>query len=414
MWPNVSRQKPPMTSNNEGCQRIQGWLLILAALIAIGPLSIDMYLPAFASLERDLAAAPGSAELSLAGFFIGIALGQLCWGPLADRFGRRPPLFFSLSLFALASLGCALANDLTTLVAWRVVQALAGSAGMVISRAVVRDRCGAREAARAFSMLIMVMGLAPILAPLLGGWINHLLGWRAIFLVLTLYALLSLWAVGWHLSESHDIRHAAPLSLRGVWQGYVGLLRSRAFMGYSLSSGLAMAGMFAYIAGSPFVLIQLGGIPAEHFGWAFGSNALGFVVASQLNARALRRWEPSQLLRVALWVPALVGLLLLMVTWLGLFHLPLILGGLFLYMASLGFIVPNANAGALATHGQQAGSAAALMGSMQFGLATLAGLGVSRLHDGSALPLVELLAICGLSAWLLHWVVISRCKRRGV
>jgi DHA1 family bicyclomycin/chloramphenicol resistance-like MFS transporter len=389
-----------------------GWLIVLGALTAIGPLSIDMYLPAFPNLERELAISPGAAEMTLAGFFIGMACGQLFWGPLSDRFGRKPPLYAGLALFALASLGCALAESVTALTFWRVLQALGGSAGMVITRAMVRDRCAAREAARAFSMLILVMGLAPILAPLLGGWVSDVLGWRAIFYLLTAFSLACLLAIRFGLAESHDIRHEPPLQLGEVLRGYAGLFACRPFLGYSLSGGLAMAGMFAYIAGSPFVLIQLGGIPPEDFGWAFGANALGFVAASQLNARALRTQAPSRLLRHALWVPAGSGIALAVVAGSGWFNLPLILLGLFLYVASLGFIVPNSSANALATHGQQAGTASALMGALQFGLATLAGIGVSQLHDGSAHPLTLLLALCGGGAWGVHRLLVHPHETR--
>lgn len=385
-----------------------GWLVLLGALTAIGPLSIDMYLPAFPMLERDLGAAAGSAELTLAAFFIGLAVGQLVWGPISDRFGRKPPLYASLTLFALASLGCALAGSVEALTFWRVLQALGGSAGMVITRAVVRDRCSAREAARAFSLLILVMGLAPILAPLLGGWLSVLLGWRALFYLLTAFALACLLAIHHYLQESHDIRHQPPLRFGRVFADYAGLLGNRAFLGHALCGGLAMAGMFAYIAGSPFVLIQMGGISAEHFGWAFGANALGFVAASQWNAHLLKTREPTRLLRRALGVPAVAGLGLLLLTFNGGFTLPLFLLGLFLYVASLGFIVPNSSACALATHGQQAGAASALLGALQFGLATLAGVGISLLHDGSAWPLALLLAVGGIGALTVHRGMVHR------
>ena len=373
-----------------------------------------MYLPAFPSLEADLRVSAGTAELTLTTFFVGMACGQLAWGPLSDRFGRKPPLYAGLALFGAASLGCALADDALALTAWRLLQALGGSAGMVITRAMVRDRCAAREAARAFSLLILVMGLAPILAPLLGGWVNAEFGWRAIFFLLAAFALACLLAIRFGLAESHDIRHEPPMNLVRVVRGYAGLFANRPFLGYTLSGGLAMAGMFAYIAGSPFVLIQLGGIPAERFGWAFGANALGFVAASQVNARALKTLEPTRLLRRALWVPALAGLALAAFAGNGWFSLPVILLGLFLYVASLGFIVPNSSASALASHGQQAGAASALMGALQFGLATLAGVGVSQLHDGSARPLAFILAFCGVAAWLVHrWLVRPHERRRN-
>jgi len=387
-------------------RRFPGWLVTLGALTAIGPLSIDMYLPAFPVLERELGSPAGGAELTLAGFFIGMAVGQLFWGPLSDRFGRKPPLYAGLVLYALASLGCALSANVAVLTVWRILQALGGSAGMVIARAVVRDRCAARDAARAFSMLILIMGLAPILAPLLGGWIVMNTGWRAIFFLMVVFSLACLTAIHFGLAESHDIRHEPPLHVQRVMQDYAGLFASRLFLGYTLSGGLAMAGMFAYIAGSPFVLIQLGGIPPEHFGWAFGINALGFVAASQLNARFLKTIAPTRLLRRALWVPALAGLALTSLTFSGMASLPLTLIGLFFYIASLGFIVPNASASALATHGQQAGTASALMGALQFGLATLAGGAIGQWHDGSARPLALLLVLCGVGAWLVHRLLV--------
>jgi DHA1 family bicyclomycin/chloramphenicol resistance-like MFS transporter len=387
-------------------RRFPGWLLILGALTAIGPLSIDMYLPAFAAIEHSLTAPAGSAELTLAGFFIGMACGQLVWGPLSDRFGRKPPLYAGLALFALASFGCALTDDINALTAWRVLQALGGSAGMVISRAVVRDRCSARESARAFSTLILVMGLAPILAPIIGGWVVTLVGWRAIFILLFVFALACLLAIRLGLQESHSTRHEPPLNAQRIAGDYASLFASRAFLGYTLSGGLAMAGMFAYIAGSPFVLIQLGGIAPQHFGWAFGINALGFIAASQINARSLKNIAPTRMLRRALWMPAVAGLALAGLTMTDTASLPLTLLCMFLYVSSLGFIAPNSSASALATFGQRAGTASALMGALQFGLATLTGIGISQLHDGTARPLALLLAACGVGAWLLHrWLV---------
>lgn len=389
-----------------GACRPGAWLIILGALTALAPLSIDMYLPGFPAMTAELGAPRGGAELTLAGYFIGMAVGQLFWGPLSDRFGRKAPLYVALGLYALASLACALAPDMASLTAWRIPQALGGAAGMVIGRAVVRDRCAAHEAARAFSMLILVMGLAPILAPLLGGWLIAAWGWRAVFWTLAGYALVCLAALRFGLAESHDTRHEPRLDARRIAGDYAGLFASRAFLGYTLSSGLAFAGMFAYIAGAPFVLIELAGIAPENFGWAFGVNALGFVVLSQVNARLLRTRQPSQILRRALWVPALAGLGLLLATAVGVAKLPLLLAGLFVYVASLGFVGPNATACALASHGQQAGTASALMGALQFGLATLAGIAVSQLHDGSALPLAGVLAVCGLGALSLHHALV--------
>lgn len=383
------------------------WLILLGALTAIGPLSIDMYLPAFPAVEQDMQAVPGSVEYTLSSFFIGMALGQLFYGPLSDRFGRRRPLMAGLVLYTLASLGCAYAPNVGLLVGLRFLEALGGCAGMVITRAVVRDRCGARDSARAFSLLILVMGLAPILAPLLGAAVAAWMGWREIFLLLALYGALGLVAVYYGLPETHDTRHEPPLHIGRVLGDYARLLRSRSFLGYTLVGGLAFAGMFAYIAGSPFVLIQLHGIPAGQFGWVFGLNALGFVVASQINARLLGSHSLTRLLHHAIWLPALAGLTLMLASFAGGLPLPLAMAGFFVYVASLGFIGPNATAAALATHGQQAGTASALMGALQFGIATMTGALVGYWHDGTARPLMLVMGICGVGAWIAHrWVVV--------
>lgn len=388
------------------------WLFLLGALIAIGPLSIDMYLPGFALIEHDLGAQAGAAEFTLASFFVGLALGQLAYGPLSDRFGRKKPLLAGFSLFLFASVGCALAGSIPALAAWRFLQALGGCAGMVIARAVVRDRCAAREAARAFSMLMLVMGLAPILAPTLGGLLVTALGWRAVFVGLAVFSLLCLAAVHFGLEETHDTRHAPPLRLGGVLRDYLDLLANRAFIGYTLSGGLAMSGMFAYIVGSPFVLMEIYGVSARHYGWIFGVNAFGLIVASQFNARHLKSRPPTLLLRHALWAPALAGAGLALLSLAGWLSLPLALGGFFMFVAALGYINPNSSAAALATHGQQAGTASAFMGALQFGLATLAGALVGLLHDGSARPLAGVMALCGIAAWLAHRKLVVPLESR--
>lgn len=382
------------------------WLILLGALTAIGPLATDLYLPGLPTIERSLSAPAGSVELTLASFFIGLSLGQLFYGPVSDRFGRKRPLYVGLLVFIAASLGSAIAATMTELVAWRFVQGIGACAGIVIPNAIVRDRTSARESARAFSLLMLVMGLAPILSPLAGGALLGLWGWRGLFVILGLFASLCLVAVHFRLAESHDTRHAAPLSLSGVMRDYGALLRNHAFLAYALSGGLAMAGMFAYVAGSPFVLIALHRIPVEHYGWYFGANAFGLIACSQLNARLLKAFPASTLLRRALLVPAISGLTLAALSSTEVLTLPLLLGGFFAFLASLGCIIPNAMACALATHGQQAGTAAALASSLQFLCATLAGALVSLFHDGTDQPLSAIIAACGLGAWLCHQLLL--------
>jgi DHA1 family bicyclomycin/chloramphenicol resistance-like MFS transporter len=392
--------------------RSSAWLVLLGVLTAIAPLSIDMYLPSFPRIEHALGSRPGSVELTLASFFIGMTLGQLFYGPVSDRFGRKRPLYAGLLIYTLASLGAASSHGMAELVAWRFLQGLGGCAGIVIPRAIVRDRTTARELARAFSMLMLVMGLAPILAPLLGGALLLAWGWRGIFVSLAMFGAVCLAGVGFGLSESHDTEHEPPLRLIGVLGNYAGLLRNRAFLGYALGGGMAMSGMFAYIAGSPFVLIDLYGIAPQRYGLFFGANAIGLIGVSQLNAWLLKKYPGTTLLRIALWVPALTGLALAALTLGGWITLPWFVVGFFCFVSSLGCIMPNAMASALATHGQQAGTASALASALQFLLATLAGSMVGILRDGSGRPLAGIMALCGVGAWLSHRLLVAHHAER--
>lgn len=378
------------------------WIVILGFLTAIGPLSIDLYLPSFPQMEKDLQAPAGSIEFSLATFFIGLTLGQLVYGPLSDRFGRKPLLYVGFALYTLASVGCTLADNVSSLCLWRFVQAMGGCAGIVIPNAIVRDRMGPRDAARVFSLLMLVMGLAPILAPIAGGWLLQAFGWRANFTVLIGFGLLCLAAIRWGLDESHDTRHEPPLRLRTVAGNYALLLRNRSYLGFVFSGGLVRAGMFAYIAGSPFVLIKLYGVSPQVYGWFFGMNALGLIAASQLNALMLKRQAPTTLLRRALWVPLLSGLGMTVMALAGWISLPWFAVGFFLFVSSVGWVGPNANAAAMATHGQMAGTAAAFNGAMAFLCATLAGGLVGWLHNGTGQPLAAVMLLCGLGAWYCH------------
>ncbi|MBB2897214.1 multidrug effflux MFS transporter [Pseudomonas sp. AS2.8] len=375
-------------------------LLILGALSAFAPFAIDMYLPSFPSLARSFATDIEHVQLSLAVYFAGLASGQLFYGPLADRFGRRLPLLIGIGLFCLASLGCALAPSLPWLIAARFVQALGGCAGMVIARAVVRDLCEPMAAARAFSQIMLVTGIAPIIAPFAGSLLLSTFGWQAIFVSLALFAAACGTAVALWLPESLPAHHPRP-PLRGALRNYLRLLRDSSFIGHTLTGGIAMAGMFAYISGSPFVLIELYGVAPEHYGWVFGLNAAGFILLGQLNARLVVRQGPAFWLRRAVVAYAAAGLVLLLV---GAFQpkaLPVLMIPLFCAIALLGGIVPNASACALAGQGANAGSASALMGSLQFILAALASSSVGALHNGTVVPMCAVLALCAVATALM-------------
>ena len=369
-------------------------VLILGALSAFGPLAIDFYLPAFPAMAQAFATDEKHVQATLAAYFLGLSIGQLAYGPVADRFGRRKPLLFGVALFTLASLACAYAPNLDTLIVARFVQALGGCAGMVLSRAIVSDKCDPVASAKVFSQLMLVMGLAPILAPMLGGILVNVAGWQSIFLALSLFSAASLLAVSLGLPESLPANMPRqPLS--GALRQYLRLLADRVFIGHALTGGIAIAGMFAYIAGSPFVFIKLYGVPAEHYGWLFGTNAAGFILVAQVNARLLSKRGPAFLLVRAVWLYLAAGLVLLGVAALRPAQLWPLLVPLFVCIASLGCIIPNASACAMSGQGARAGSASALMGCVQFSVAAGAASLVGVLHDGTAVPMALVISLCG-------------------
>ncbi|HCR1551619.1 TPA: multidrug effflux MFS transporter [Pseudomonas aeruginosa] len=377
-------------------------LLMLGALSSFGPLAVDFYLPSFPTLANTFSTDIEHIQLSLAAYFAGMSIGQLLYGPMSDHYGRRLPLLAGGIIYTLASVACALSPSLEWLLGARFAQALGGSAGMVISRAVVRDLCDPVKAAKVFSQLMLVMGLAPIFAPMAGGLLLDWQGWQSIFICLTLLGGLACLGVALWLPETIPIHGERP-PLSGALGQYRRLFADRLFLTYALSGGVAMAGMFAYIAGSPYVFIQLYGIPSEHYGWLFGSNAAGFIIMAQVNARLLRYRGPAFWLRRIIWGYLLCGLALLGIASLQPASLWLLLIPLFGCVASLGCIIPNASACAMAGQGQHAGSASALMGSLQTSVAAGASALVTALHDGTAIPMTLVIAFCGAVATFLAW-----------
>lgn len=272
-------------------------LLLLSALVAFGPLSIDMYLPSLPAIAADLGASDAQVQRSISGFLVGFCVGMLFYGPLSDRFGRRPVLLAGIALYLFSSLACALADSAGQLVLLRVLQALGGGAASVLARAMVRDLYPLGEAARMLALMHMVTMLAPLAAPLLGGYLMLWAGWRALFVVLALFAGLCLLAV-WRVAESHPPERRGG-SLAQAFLAYGRLLGDRRALGYVLCMGLAFAGMFAYISAAPFVFIEHFGVRAERFGWFFGLNILGVMLATWCSARLVRRHGPRPLLRAA-------------------------------------------------------------------------------------------------------------------
>ncbi len=362
-------------------------ILILGSMVAIGPLSIDMYLPGLPEITRSLKADATAVQLTLTAVVVGLALGQLVAGPLSDRVGRRRPLFVGLIGYSAASLLCALAPTVHALTALRLLQGLAGGAAIVIGRAVVRDLYSGAAAARLFSSLMLVTGLAPILAPVLGGQLLKVTEWQGIFVVLACLSLAILTLAAVALPETLPPEKRDRGGLEGVLKTMRSLLTQRSFLRYALTAALAFGALFAYISGSPFVLQEIYGLSPQAFSIAFGVNGLGLVAGSQVNARLVGRFGPAYLLRRALLViVAAAGALVAVVVVGGLGVWPVIITT-FLVMSSLSFVMPNSTALALADHAKVAGTASALLGVIQFLVGGLAAPLVGVGGTGSAVPM---------------------------
>jgi DHA1 family bicyclomycin/chloramphenicol resistance-like MFS transporter len=381
-------------------------ILLLGALSAFGPLSIDMYLPALPQLADDLHAAPSLVQLTLTACLLGLATGQLVGGPISDARGRRGPLLAGLAVYVIASALCALAPSVGVLVVLRFVQGAAGAFGIVIGRAVVRDLHEGRAAAALFAALILVNGVAPILAPVVGAGVLHVTSWRGVFAVLTVVGGVLLAAAAAWLGETLPPAERHPGGLRATLRTFGLLLGDRAFVGCVLASGLAYAAMFAYISGSPFVLQKVYGASPTVFSLLFALNGLGIVLAGRLSRRLSASHDPAVLLRAGLLATAAGGSALLVCVLAGA-GLAGVLPSLFVGVASIGVIVPNAAALALAGHRSTAGSASGLLGVAQFALGALAAPLVGLAGDETAVPMAVVIAALGAAALATFTLLIA-------
>jgi len=373
-------------------------ILLLGLLSAIGPFSIDMYLPGFPAIAADLHASVDQVSYSLSSFFVGICAGQMLCGPLLDRFGRKRPLYVGLALYVVASLGCAVAGSIEALIGFRFLQALGGCVGMVAPRAIVRDTFPVSENAKVFSMLILVIGVSPIIAPSAGSFVVTAFGWHAVFLVLALVTALLLVAVFFFLPESKPLDPSFSLKPKPILSNFMLVLKEPQFYTYAFTGAIASAGLYAYLSGSPFVFMELFKVSEQHYSLVFAIIAIGLITSSQLNNLLLKNYTSEQIIRWALRTQAVVGLLLAIGTVTHLLELYSTIFLLFLFLSCQGFSFPNASALSMAPFSKEAGSASALMGAIQMGLGAIASAAVGWFFNGTALPMTAVMAGCALTS----------------
>ena len=402
-----------MTSKVERAPQVVGptpWgmVVLLGSLTALGPLAIDMYLPSLPTIGADLRASAAATQATMAAFLAGMAVGQLLYGPASDRIGRRPLILLGVTVFVMASAACALASSIELLVAARFIQAIGATAGAVIGRAVVRDRFDQNETARMLSLMMLIMGLAPVLAPLAGGAMLGVVGWRAIFWVMAAIGAVLGVAAALRLNETRSAETAAHARLEHPIRSYLSLTSSPRLVGYILAAAFNGAALFSYIAASPDLLIRTYGIAPAHFGWVFGTNGIGIVIASQVNGRLLRHRPLDEILARASVAALAAALLLATAAVTGVGGPFSVLPLLFAVLASYSFIQGNAIAGALGVDPRRAGSISALAGGMALTAGAVAAWAVGALHDGTPLPMALVILACLIaSALALHGLALK-------
>lgn len=382
----------------------RGLIFVLGVIAALGPLSIDMYLPAFPEIAKDLNTTSKSVSLTLTSYFIGISLGQLFYGPIMDKYGRKKPLILGLSIFLISALACSFTPNINTLILFRFTLAVGGCAGMVASRAIVRDLFDDKEIARVFSTLILIMGVAPILAPALGSWMINIFNWRYIFIFLSVFSAMLILLVVYTLPESNLNRAKAKLKLNSSLVNYYHVLKNPLFLNYALSGTFSMAAMFTYIAGSPLVLIEIYGLEEHNYAYIFGLNAAGFIVGSQVNSFLLRKKDTERLSFSTNGLAVIIGIAFLLVSVFTDISLNSFLIFLFSIMFLLGFVNPNTSALAIIPFSQNAGVASALLGSLRMLSGALASALLSVFYSGTELSMVALILffLCASFAFLIR------------
>jgi DHA1 family bicyclomycin/chloramphenicol resistance-like MFS transporter len=382
--------------------------IVLGLLAAVGPFAIDMYLPALPTIAADLGATTGATQMTLMAFFIGFGAAQIVYGPASDMTGRKPPLYFGLALFIVGAVGSGLSPSIGWLIGCRLVQGIGAASVMVVPRAVIRDLHTGVEATRLMSTVMLVLSVSPILAPLAGSALIVPFGWRAVFVAATIAALLALLLVAFVLPETWPAERRVKSELGSVLAGYGVLLRDRRFLGLTFIGGLGMASFFAFIASASFIYVNHFGLTPVEFSVAFSVNAVGFIGASQFSANLGARYGMARVVATAVAAFAAMSVLLFAVTLAGADSLPVLMAMLFLAFACLGLVIPATMVLSLEEHGPIAGMASALGGTLQMVAGGIMIVVVSLSFDGTALPMVTIIALSAIGAFVLSRLTLRR------
>lgn len=376
-------------------------IFTLGMLSAIGAFSIDMYLPGFPAIAEDLHTTVAHITLSITSFFIGISLGQLLYGPLLDKYGRKKPIYIGLVIYLLTSIACAHAPTADILIGIRFLQALGACAGMVAARALVRDLFPVNENAKVFSLLVLVLAISPIIAPTLGGYMTSAFGWQSIFYILAGLSAVTLVLVYFKLPAGQEPQSSISLLPKPIISEFWIVARNPQFFTYAFAGGIASSGLYAYIAGSPFVFMELYGVSDKQYGWIFAIIAMGLIIASQVNTFLLRKYSSEQIIKVTLFCQCLAGIALVVGTWFHLLGLYSTIVLILIFLSTQGFAFPNSAALSLAPFTRNAGTASALMGAVQLGIGAIATALVSVLNNNTAMPMVAVMCTCAILSFVI-------------
>ncbi len=374
-------------------------IFTLGLLSAMGAFSIDMYLPGFPAIARDLHTTVAHITLSITSFFIGVSLGQLLYGPLLDKYGRKKPLYIGLVVYLLASIGCAYAPTANMLIGIRFLQALGSCAGMVAARALVRDIFPVKENAKIFSLLMLVLALSPIVAPTLGGYMTSLFGWQSIFIILASISALTLLLVHFALPEGREPEKSLSLRPAPIISGFLAVAKEPQFYTYAFAGAIASSGLYAYIAGSPFVFMEIYHVSDKQYGWIFAFIAMGLILASQVNTVLLRKFSSEQIIRATLLCQCLAGITLVSGVWFNFLGLYSTIFVIWVFLSTQGFAFPNSSALSLAPFAKNAGTASALMGAVQLGIGAITTGLVSLLNNNTAMPMAAVMCACAIGSF---------------